>query len=101
MDNRDLKRTDTKAVPSPISNKYDKPQKNSRKIYWDENKNENKSLIKQLKDSELMPPPPLPKSPPPSNKRPKLSKRKDSPYPKKTIKKNNELIVKRYSKIIY
>lgn len=101
MNNRELKRTDTKAVSS-ISNKYDKPQKNSRKIDWDEDKSIDKSLIKHLTDSELMPPPPpIPKGTPPLNKRPKLSKRKDSPYPKKTIKKTNKLTVKRYSKIIY
>ena len=36
MDNRQLKRTDTEAVPSLIRNKYDIPQKNARKIDWNE-----------------------------------------------------------------
>ena len=67
-----LTRTDTKEVPySPIRNKYDKPQQNSRKIKWND---------KKLEDKKLMPPPTniikksiLKKS---------ILKRGDSPYPK-------------------
>ena len=67
-----LTRTDTKEVPySPIRNKYDKPQQNSRKIKWND---------KKLKDKKLMPPPTniikksiLKKS---------ILKRGNSPYPK-------------------
>lgn len=90
MDNRQLKRTDTEAVPSLIRNKYDIPQKNARKIDWnedevkDEAEDGQQSLKKRWKtDAEMMPPPKPPKSPPPSNKRPKLEKRQDSPHPKK------------------
>tara|TARA_B110000285_G_C14957400_1_gene529903 strand:+ start:666 stop:899 length:234 start_codon:yes stop_codon:yes gene_type:complete len=72
-----LTRTDTKEVPySPIRNKYDKPQQNSRKIKWNDKKLEDK----KLKDKKLMPPPTniikksiLKKS---------ILKRGNSPYPK-------------------
>ena len=58
-----LTRTDTKEVTySLIRNKYDKPQKNSRKIKWD--------------DKKLMPSP--------SNRIKKSTlKRENFPYPKK------------------
>jgi hypothetical protein len=77
-----LKRTDTKSIPVVKSyikdSKYDKPQKNARKINWDE---DDKQQI-----SKIMPPPP-----------PRLVKihksNKVSPYPKQLKKKLNSKIV--------
>tara|TARA_Y100001958_G_C21247581_1_gene579094 strand:+ start:5756 stop:6592 length:837 start_codon:yes stop_codon:yes gene_type:complete len=106
MDNHQLKRTDTKSVPSLISNKYDTPQKNARKIKWDSDEEEDgqQSLKKRWKtDAEMMPPPPIPKSPPSSSKRPKLEKRDDSPHPKKKMIKHikpSEMIGQCPSKIL-
>lgn len=90
-----LKRTDSKAIlPKNFSyikdSKYDKPQKNARKIKWEDDE-EQISMFKRWEiDSKLMPPPsgrpPEPPNSPPylENKR----KRHDSPHPKKFKKRN-------------
>tara|TARA_B100001094_G_scaffold332777_1_gene406436 strand:- start:1454 stop:1732 length:279 start_codon:yes stop_codon:yes gene_type:complete len=81
-----LKRTDTKSIPIVKSyikdSKYDKPQKNARKIDWDEDD-------KKKMDYKMMPPPPIPKSPSP----PIVNPNKGSPHPKKFKKNHNSKLV--------
>ena len=105
MNNHKLKRTDSMSVPSPISNKYDTPQKYASKISWEEEEAGQQSLKKRWEiDAEMMPPPPVPRGSFPSNKRPKFRKNEDLAHPKKKKIVNNikpsEMIGQCPSKII-
>ena len=110
MSSYELKRTDTKAVPVPnllyyyqesfITNKYDMPQKNARKINWEDDECnsiydrwEEDARIKREEDMKKMPPPPVPNSPPP-NSPCQSNKRKDlgnSPHPFKKRKEDSNI----------
>ena len=115
MSSYELKRTDTRAVPnlldypeSFITNKYDKPQKNARKIKWEDDEDnsiygrwDEDGRIKREEDMKKMPPPPvpsmpLPNSPPKSNKRKNLG---NSPHPFKKRKEDSNIIIDRKDNI--
>lgn len=89
--NSPLKRTDTKSISIVKSyikdSKYDKPQKNARKIDWDEDNTFKQLTYKKCEiDYKLMPPPPIPNSPSP----PVVNPNNGSPYPKKFKKNHNK-----------
>tara|TARA_B110000285_G_C14717681_1_gene420692 strand:- start:80 stop:370 length:291 start_codon:yes stop_codon:yes gene_type:complete len=88
-------RTDTNKLPySLIRNKYDKPQKNSRKIKWCDTNDIKKTFYNsekntKLEDKKLMPPPPKVIKKHIKNF---TLKKEDSPYPKKYLILNRNII---------
>tara|TARA_Y100001958_G_C21246399_1_gene576852 strand:- start:5345 stop:6229 length:885 start_codon:yes stop_codon:yes gene_type:complete len=108
---RKLRSTDTKAVPNEQSyikdSKYDRPQKNARKINWDDDEDEQQAIYQRWnEDSKLMPPPPPSSPPPPLSETslphpplpvspisypPCVNPQKGSPHPKKFKRSHNTI----------